>query len=66
MFAIGRTVGKNFNGQFHEVELTDDEGNVLGVWHCDVDRPSPSLYRVDLQDQFCYPVSLNEIELVKK
>lgn len=37
-------------------------GEILGEWNCEVNIPYPHLYRVELDDQFCYPVDLETLE----
>jgi len=62
MLAIGTIKGKHhINQNWFNVELISEEGEVLGTWVSDKHAPSPSIYEVDLQDQFCYPVPLKKL-----
>lgn len=67
MLAIGNGLGRSTGvlKDHYDVELKSETGEHLGIFLCDKYSPS-NIYRVDLDDQFCYPVSLNDLELVKK
>ena len=64
MLAIGKGLGRSTGlmTDHYDVELRSETGEYLGTFLCHK-YSSCNIYRVDLADQFCYPVSLDDLKI---
>ena len=63
LLAIGKQIRQGKLGGY-EVELTSD-GERIGMYMCDDCVPYLTVYKYTPEDQFCYPLSLDQLEIKK-
>lgn len=64
LLAIGKQMRRGKLGGY-EVELIKN-GERIGMFLCDNCIPYITVYKYEPEDQFCYPVSLDELEIKSK